>query len=650
METLTPNQDELTELSMQMIQMIDEQNLVPSSNVTPTVATNANSEQSNEQMNQEQSNQSKSEIEIINKENTSSSMDIDMDKKPQQESLSESTPKQAPIKRNVAVKNSQANMTQRIAQVKQSLSQTSFNSEHVILDDENDDILNAKPSTPQQTVPPQPPAPNQQLHFARKSTSVVSQILNQSNIKPTALAPNKNTVNGAPTHRQQQMTQVQANQHSKTSIGTSTSQRTTSITPTTNSTLNSILNSSSITHTQPLTPNAASQNVKQLKHKIVSCKPFYQTKATECYPSVKHVGTQLDLDDIKPSHTVVPVPVPINVPTPMCMYQAPMPVPLIIPIPIPVPVFIPTTKRTFDRVQRRITKLRKKLPSDPSEFALLLYAEKLAREEGLPGFSDSSDGEDEPEPEPREKRKQKVEPLKDDLLTQVFALDDSESNFKWMYGVKTFNQWLTTKIADDQTLKLPNDLLKLKNNELNVLLSEFIFNIRKPKGETYAPESVYYLCLGIQHFLQENGRIENIFLDTQYEQFQEAFNEIALKYQIRMNADGQIMSRIEEEILWESKQLGAHSPFVLLNTILYFNTKYFFLDKVESHLQLSFTNVKKHSKRNIGPNGEEYGKTAYLRYYPDFQGIEQVIYEQGENYDNPLRCPVKLYEFYLSKW
>ncbi len=34
----------------------------------------------------------------------------------------------------------------------------------------------------------------------------------------------------------------------------------------------------------------------------------------------------------------------------------------------------------------------------------------------------------------------------------------------------------------------------------------------------------------------------------------------------------------------------------------------------------------------------------------DFHGIEQVIYEQGENYDNPLRCPVKLYEFYLSKW
>jgi len=29
---------------------------------------------------------------------------------------------------------------------------------------------------------------------------------------------------------------------------------------------------------------------------------------------------------------------------------------------------------------------------------------------------------------------------------------------------------------------------------------------------------------------------------------------------------------------------------------------------------------------------------------------DMPVYEQAENVDNPLRCPVKLYEFYLSKW
>lgn len=29
---------------------------------------------------------------------------------------------------------------------------------------------------------------------------------------------------------------------------------------------------------------------------------------------------------------------------------------------------------------------------------------------------------------------------------------------------------------------------------------------------------------------------------------------------------------------------------------------------------------------------------------------KKKVYEQHENEENPLRCPVKLYEFYISKW
>ena len=72
-----------------------------------------------------------------------------------------------------------------------------------------------------------------------------------------------------------------------------------------------------------------------------------------------------------------------------------------------------------------------------------------------------------------------------------------------------------------------------------MLLAEFVHEIRKPSGEVYAPESVYYLCLGIQHYLQEKGRVENIFLDNHlFENFQGSLNEIALRYQIRINGDG----------------------------------------------------------------------------------------------------------------
>lgn len=34
--------------------------------------------------------------------------------------------------------------------------------------------------------------------------------------------------------------------------------------------------------------------------------------------------------------------------------------------------------------------------------------------------------------------------------------------------------------------------------ELNYGLAHFVNEIRRPNGESYAPDSIYYLCLGIQ--------------------------------------------------------------------------------------------------------------------------------------------------------
>ncbi|RNA30538.1 Zinc finger MYM-type 4 [Brachionus plicatilis] len=487
-----------------------------------------------------------------------------------------------------------------------------------------------KPDSPKPTLTASPLSNNGLRHVARKSTSMSNQIHINRNRLSLQTQAYSNQPTQISTQNMTKNAQLKPNLNGEkmmSQLGTNGSNG------------SRLAQNSALTNTA----NSPDSNQKQFRNKMVSCKPFYQSKATECYPMVKDASTQIDLDEIKPSHSMVPVPVPVNVPIPMCMYQAPMPVPLLVPVPVPVPVFIPTTKKTYDRVQRRIKKLRKKLPSDPYEFEILLYAEKLARQEGISGFEDSSDGESETEPSASNQNQ--------DIQDQLQLLQESDSSFKWTIGVKVFNTWLGKKIENVKCVsKLPNDLLKLKNEEINLLLAEFLSEVRKPNGEVYAPESIYYIGLGIQHYLQEKGRVESIFFDSSlFDEFQEALNEIAMRYKIRIDGDGQVASRIEEEILWETKQLGAYSPFVLLNTILYFNTKYFFLDKVEAHKKLSFANVKKHAKRNIGPNGEDYGKTVFLRYYPDFHGIEQVIYEQGENYENPLRCPVELYNFYISK-
>ena len=226
------------------------------------------------------------------------------------------------------------------------------------------------------------------------------------------------------------------------------------------------------------------------------------------------------------------------------------------------------------------------------------------------------------------------------------------------------------------------DILKLRADELNYTLCMFVKEVKKPNGEAYMSDSILYLTLGIQEYLFENGRIDNIFTDMYYEPFTSALHEVIKEFKLPVNELGYYVTRIEEEHLWEAKQLGAHSPQVLLNTLVYFNAKYFAMKTTEEHTKLSFTHIMKHWKKGgtatpatKHPPAPGEKRTTLLRYYPpasmkgkqmskicekalftlilNFPGQrpdDRKCFEQQELPDNPLRCPVKLYEFYLSKW
>lgn len=59
---------------------------------------------------------------------------------------------------------------------------------------------------------------------------------------------------------------------------------------------------------------------------------------------------------------------------------------------------------------------------------------------------------------------------------------------------------------------------------------------------------------------------------------------------------GAASSRILESHLWECKQLGAYSPMVLLNTLLFFCTKHFGFTTLAQHRGISFTNFTRCSR------------------------------------------------------
>ncbi|XP_062866416.1 zinc finger MYM-type protein 4 [Trichomycterus rosablanca] len=246
------------------------------------------------------------------------------------------------------------------------------------------------------------------------------------------------------------------------------------------------------------------------------------------------------------------------------------------------------------------------------------------------------------------------------------------------YGVQAWKSWIhwrntqtniETPKFGSRNIMLKEDLLQCSTAELSYGLCKFVNEVKRPNGDPYSPDSIFYLCLGIQQYLFQNGRMENIFADFFYSNFSHTISSLLKGWKPTILPSGYMHSRVEEEYLWECKQLGAFSPSVLLNTLLYFCTKFFSFKTVAQHRRLSFAHIMRCSRTNSSGD-----KRSCLRFYPpvpkdtksapksskesvpakrkreeDEDEEEGAVLEMKENLDNPLRCPVRLYEFYISK-
>ncbi|XP_071536763.1 zinc finger MYM-type protein 3-like isoform X2 [Panulirus ornatus] len=268
--------------------------------------------------------------------------------------------------------------------------------------------------------------------------------------------------------------------------------------------------------------------------------------------------------------------------------------------------------------------------------------------------SDPDDPDPDPEPEP--------DPDPEPLLGEEFQ----GPYLNKMYGLAAWKSWVTGKnaelagVSSSRSMKLfSEDILSMNCGELNYALCLFLKDVRKPSGEAYMPDTIFYLLLGIQQHLFESSRTDCIFMDFGFEKFTNSLDEIAKSFLGQLALQGLLspgssgVTRITETMLWECRQLGAHTPQVLLNTLFYFNTKVFKLKTVEEHYALSFVQIVKQWRRsNVGQEGS-VTRTSLLKYYPkkssEEDGKPKRNFEMHENRDDPLRCPVKLYEFYVSK-
>ncbi|XP_053184606.1 zinc finger MYM-type protein 2 [Scomber japonicus] len=249
---------------------------------------------------------------------------------------------------------------------------------------------------------------------------------------------------------------------------------------------------------------------------------------------------------------------------------------------------------------------------------------------------------------------------------------------KARYGVNAWKRWALsppdqsddTKVKDGTKLapaaRSKSNLLSLSSEELNVALSQFVREVCRPSGERYSPDSILYLCLGIQQHLHSKGRKDDLFSDPCYQQFSEELNKVLKDWQPSVLPDGSLWGRVEEQSLWSSRQLGEHSAAALLHSLVYLNTKYFGLRTVEQHLRLSFANV--YGPDTVHPVTKE--TTVCIRVpsisqdhhvQPECKKRKRQSEEGDQDYEpdddsggSTVRCPVKkhechLYELYRSK-
>ncbi|XP_031654670.1 zinc finger MYM-type protein 2 isoform X1 [Oncorhynchus kisutch] len=246
------------------------------------------------------------------------------------------------------------------------------------------------------------------------------------------------------------------------------------------------------------------------------------------------------------------------------------------------------------------------------------------------------------------------------------------------YGVNAWKRWALSstdqsgdaKGKDSLKQESPparskSNLLSLKASELSLALSRFVREVRRPNGERYAPDSILYLCLGIQQHLQAKGRKDELFSDSCFEPFGEELNKVLKDWQPSVMPDGARWGCVEEQCLWSCKLLGEQSPAALLRSLVYLNTKYFGLRTVEQHLCLSFSNV--YGPDHTDPATQE--TTVCIR-VPSISSQDHPLqtgsrkrkrkedsdpaYEPDDGSGSSSHCPVKkhegrLYELYRSK-
>ncbi|XP_070569230.1 uncharacterized protein KIAA1958-like [Ptychodera flava] len=146
----------------------------------------------------------------------------------------------------------------------------------------------------------------------------------------------------------------------------------------------------------------------------------------------------------------------------------------------------------------------------------------------------------------------------------------------------------------------------IQPSQLDSFLQRYFYSARKSDGGLYKPDTLSSCHRSIERFLRENSYE---FSTTQSREFTKSREVLSAKRKsLKKEGKGnrpnkaEALTATEEEMLWESGQLGGHNAKSLLNTIWYYNTKCFGLRGRDEHYKMKWGDVE--LKKNT--EGREY--------------------------------------------
>lgn len=228
------------------------------------------------------------------------------------------------------------------------------------------------------------------------------------------------------------------------------------------------------------------------------------------------------------------------------------------------------------------------------------------------------------------------------------------------WAVKLFHTWKTERnnlVKMDQSISyIHPDIETMTRDELNFCLSRFLCEIKKENGMEYPGQTLYDLLIEIQLYLEQQGKPYRFLNEECFVQIKNTLDHIMKsRTQAGIGTEkrqAQIITKEEENIMWQKGILGMETPRRLLDTLVYLIGLNFAFRAGMEHRRLRWENAQ------LSLIKTEFGKEA-LRYREDVsktnQGglssrkIKQKVVFAFPN-ENPERCVIQYYKLYIQHW